>query len=330
MKRATKRILATIMALMFAGDVANAQSSASQLFAEETPTLLTKGAGEGPAWDPALGLLFSGGGGVNRLHGGKLEAFRNEAGTNGLLFDHQGRLLMCQPKYRRVSRLDIKTGKVTVLTESYENHKYNQPNDVTVDSKGRIYFTDPKYGSRDGMEMIDTAGREIEGVYRIDVDGKVTRVITHEVDRPNGIVVTPDDRYLYVADNNNNNVGAERKLWRFDLREDGTVDIASKHELFDWGTGRGPDGMVLDQQGRIYVAGGLNEPNLPNETAERFKGGVYVLDPAGKLLDFVPVPRDEVTNCTFGGPDLKTLYITAGGTLWSIRTTTAGRMPWPR
>ena len=86
---------------------------------------------------------------------------------------------------------------------------------------------------------------------------------------------------------------------------------------------------MLDRKGRIYVAGGLNQPNLPNESAKEFKGGVYVISPEGKLLDFIAVPRDEVTNCTFGGPDLRTLYITAGGALWSIRTTTAGMLPWP-
>ena len=125
-------------------------------------------------------------------------------------------------------------------------------------------------------------------------------------------------------------MGVERKLFRFALQPDGSVNLASKKNLFDWKTGRGPDGMVLDAKGRIYVAGGRNKPNLPNETADKFKGGVYVISPDGKLLDFVAVPRDEVTNCTFGGPDLRTLYITAGGTLWSIRTTTRGKMPWPK
>ena len=168
----------------------------------------------------------------------------------------------------------------------------------------------------------------MKGVYRIDPDGRVTRVITHEVDRPNGLLVTPDGRFLYVADNNNNQPGGARKLWRFDLQPDGSVDFKSQRLVFDWGSSRGPDGMVLDQRGRLYVAGGLNKPNPPSETTDH-KGGVYVFSPQGMLLKFVPIPRDEVTNCTFGGEDLRTLYITAGGTLWSIRTTAAGRLPWP-
>lgn len=292
--------------------------------------LLDKGAGEGPAWHPQQGLLMSGGGNINRFSlAGKSTVFRIGAGTNGLLFDHKGRLLACEPKYRRVTRTEL-DGSVTVLTDSYRGKRYNQPNDVTVDSKGRIYFSDPKYGPRTDMELVDRSGRKIEGVYRIDTGGMVTRIITHEADRPNGLVVTADDRFLFVADNNNNTVGGAHKLLRFRLNRDGSVKLSSRKLIYDWGTGRGPDGMVLDVKGRLYVAGGRNKPVPPFETADKHKAGVYVFSPEGKLLEFVPIPRDEVTNCTFGGADLKTLYITAGGTLWSIRTTTAGRLPWPQ
>ena len=302
-----------------------------KLFETRKPTMLLKtGANEGPAWHPKLGIVSSGNGGVHMLMPNQFKfMFMPEAGTNGLLFDHDGRLLMCQPKHRRVVRTNVKSKRIEVLADEYEGKKYNQPNDIAVDSKGRIYFTDPKYGSREGMEMLDEDGRAIEGVYRIDLDGKVTRIITHEVDRPNGIAVTQNDKFLYVADNNNNTSGVERKLFRFDLKPDGSVNLASKKSLYDWKDGRGPDGMALDQEGRIYVAGGLNKPNPPHEPAKDVKGGVYVISPKGKLLDFIPIPRDEVTNCTFGEPDLKTLYVTAGGTLWSIRTTTPGRVAWP-
>lgn len=85
--------------------------------------------------------------------------------------------------------------------------------------------------------------------------------------------------------------------------------------------------MAIDMSGRLYVAGGRNEANPPFESAERRKAGVYVITQEGKLLDFVPIPKDEVTNCTFGGRDLKTLYITAGGQLWKISTRTAGWSP---
>lgn len=289
-----------------------------------------EGGGEGPAWHPKLGVFSSGGDGHMHLLGfdGKQRIFKKNAGTNGLLFDKAGNLVACEHKDRRVTRTDA-DGKTTVLTDKYEGKRYNNPNDLTIDSKGRIYFTDPRYGSREGMEIVDAQGRTVEGVYRIDLDNKVTRIIGRELDRPNGILVSPDDKHLFVADNNNNCKDGARKLWRFDLKGDGTVEFASKKLLHDWGTGRGPDGVKQDRAGRLYVAGGLNKPNPPFEPATDKKGGIYVFTPEGKLLTFLAVPRDEVTNCAFGGADLKTLYITGGGTLFSIRTTRPGRALWP-
>ncbi len=285
------------------------------------------GGGEGPAWHPKLGIFSSGNDGHMHLLSpeGKSRVYRKNAGTNGLLFDAKGHLVSCEHASRRVTRMDP-DGKITVLTDNYGGKRYNNPNDLTIDSKGRIYFTDPRYGKRDGMEMLDDKGQTIEGVYRIDTDNKVTRIIGRELDRPNGILVSPDDKYLFVADNNNNSLTGARKLWRFDLKDDGTVDMNSKKVLYDWGMGRGPDGIKQDRDGRLYVAGGLNKPSPPFEPAKDKKGGIYVFTPEGKLLTFLPVPRDEVTNCAFGSADLKTLYITGGGTLYSIRTTAPGRV----
>jgi len=241
--------------------------------------------------------------------------------------------VMCEPVQRRVSRLE-KDGTVTVLTDKYEGKRYNQPNDLTIDTRGRIYFSDPRYGDRANMEIVDSAGRKIEGVYRIDLDDadkptQVTRIITHEVDRPNGLVVTPDDKYLFVADNNNNTDGGARRLYRFDLNANGTVNFATQKLIHDWKNTRGPDGMKLDAAGRLFVAAGLNRQNPPFETQSEPTAGVYVFSPDGKLLEFIPIPRDETTNCAFGGDDLKTLYVTAGGSLWSIPVNTPGRPVWP-
>ena len=294
------------------------------------PELLQeKGAGEGPAWHPELGLLTSGDGHINRRdREGRLSVFREGAGSNGLLFDRQGRLVMCEAVRRRVSRLE-KDGTLTVLADRFDEKKFNQPNDLALDSKNRLYFSDPQYGDRGRMEMLDAQGRTVEGVYRIDPDGTVTRITTHEVNRPNGLVVTPDDKYLFVADNNNNTLGGARKLWRFHLKPDGTVDVASQKLIHDWKTTRGPDGMKLDAKGRLFVAAGLNKPNPPFEMADPPTAGVYVFSPEGMLLQFIPIPRDETTNCAFGGDDFRTLFVTGGGTLWSIRVTTPGRPVWP-
>jgi gluconolactonase len=294
--------------------------SATFLYAgQPAPTNLGPvGAGEGPVADGSGNLYFTGGDRISKRDPqGKVTVYREPAGgANGLAFDREGRLIACEAKNGRVTRTEA-NGQITILTDSYGSMKYNSPNDVSLDSKGRIYFSDPRYGGRESMEMRDGKGSFFEGVYRIDAPGKVTRVIGHEVERANGVLVSPGDKYLYVADNNNNVTGGARKLWRFTLQPDGSVAPGSRKLIFDWQDGRGPDGLKMDREGRLYVAAGRNEPNK-YETAGKFKGGIYVLSPEGKLLNFIAIPKDEVTNCAFGGVDKKTLFITAGGTLWSV------------
>ncbi|WP_146515401.1 SMP-30/gluconolactonase/LRE family protein [Rubripirellula amarantea] len=288
------------------------------------PTILQEqGAGEGPVWHDTLGLLTSGEGNINRRNlDGTSSVYLADSGSNGLLFDRQGRLIICEAQNRRITRRE-QDGSITVLADQYENMKFNQPNDLTIDSQNRIYFSDPQYGDRQHMEMLDASGKKVEGIYRIDLDGQVTRIIAHEVDRPNGLIITADDKFLFVADNNNA-LGGARKLWRFAMNKDGTPDIDSQTLIYDWGTTRGPDGMKLDRDGRLYVAAGLNEPHLPQETADPPTAGIYVFSSEGKQIDFVAIPRDETTNCAFGGNDGQTLFVTAGGSLWSVRTAAPG------
>ncbi len=285
--------------------------------------------GEGPAWDPELGVLSSGNGNINRLgKDGKASVFRDGTGTNGLLFDRDGSLLACEPTLRRVTRT-LRDGTVKLLTSSFEGKAYNTPNDLTVDSRGRIYFSDPRYGGRDDMQQRNESDETVEGVYRIELDGSVKRVLGREVERANGVLVSADDRFLYVADNCNDRLGGARRLWRFDLQKDGSVVPSSQRLIHDWGKGRGPDGLKQDIEGNLYVAAGTSESKPPFEPDANQRGGIYVFNPTGKLIDFVHVPRDEVTNCAFGGEDLKTLYVTGGGTLYSIRTVNPGKVVWP-
>ena len=288
--------------------------------------------GEGPAWDPEWGILSTGKGGIHRRAANGIQSIvRKDAGTNGLLFDTEGRLLACEPRQRRVTRM-LRDGTVEVLTDSYDGQPYNQPNDLTLDSKGRIYFTDACYGGPQNIRQRTTDGRSIEGVYRIDAPGKVSRILgADDVERANGVLVSADDGFLFVADNCNDRVGGARKLWRFALRGDGTVEPGSRTLLHDWGTSRGPDGIKQDVNGTLYVAGGTNESKPPFEPDNSRPGGIYVIDPTqGKLLGFLPVPTDEVTNCAFGSADGRDLYVTGGGTLYRIRTATAGRVCWPK
>jgi len=296
---------------------------------------------EGPAWHPSGNVYFTDIANnriMRRDPKGAMHVFRTPSGrANGLLFDHSGNLMACEGGgeggNRRVTRTE-KNGTLTILANRYQGKRLNSPNDLAVDSKGRIYFSDPRYGTRDDLEQFDDQGREIEGVYRIDGPGKITRIITHEVHRPNGILVSADDKFLFVADNVNDGprkgLGGNRKLWRFNLQADGTIVPASRKLLFDWGSDRGPDGMALDSKGRIFATAGFNFPKPPVETRSKYKAGVYVFSPAGELLQTIPVPADMITNCTFGGPELKTLFVTAGHKLWSIPVKDAGHLAWPR
>ena len=280
-------------------------------------------AGEGPAWHPRIGLVASRGSVYLMRDGEAPQVYKKDLGTNGLMWDSQDRLWCCQPSKNRVIRFEA-DGSEIVVTDEYENAPYNQPNDITIDAAGRIYFSDPKYGPYENLPQQDDKGRPVEGVYRVDTDGTVMRVITHEVDRPNGVLITRNQKYLYVAGNNNSVKGGERKLYRFEVMDCcGTVLLETKKLVYDWGSSRGPDGMAEDVKGNIYVAGGLNSNDVAVEDNSQ-KGGIYVFSPAGKLIDFIAVKLDEVTNCAFGGKNLKTLYITAGGTLFSIQTKNRG------
>jgi len=161
-----------------------------------------------------------------------------------------------------------------------------------------------------------------ESVYRIDPSGKLVRIIT-DVERPNGIAVSPDQQTLYVVDNNPSRGGA-RKVYAYALRADGSV--GARRVLHNFGTGRGGDGMCLDHEGNAYVTAGLNG-GFSSEQDSSVKAGVYIVSPQGKALGFIPVPEDSVTNCTFGGPELKSLYITAGTALWRIDLNAQGQAP---
>ena len=264
---------------------------------------------EGPVWHPSGNVYFSDIANTRIMRQdpkGELHVFRTPSGrTNGMVFDLQGRLIACEGggygSNRRLTRTEH-DGTITVLVHRYQGKLINSPNDVTIDSRGRLYFSDPRYGNRSDLEQFDDKGRAIEGIYRIDDVDKVERIIAHEVIRPNGLAISPDDRYLFVAENvNSGNDPQNRKLWRFSLTAKGSVVAGSRKLLFDWGGDRGPDGMAIDQQGRLYVTAGFNFPQDPGEAVKKYKAGVFVISPAGKLIQFIPVPIDMITNCAFGG-----------------------------
>ena len=270
--------------------------------------------GEGPAWHPGGYLVFEDVPANRTLKldaAGTVTVFREgTAAANGLAFDPQGRLVACEGNGgeggRRVARI-ASDGTRTVLADRYHGRRLNSPNDLAIDGKGRIYFTDPRYSKRENLEL------DKEAVYRIDPDGRLTRVVD-SVTRPNGIAVTPDRRTLYVADNAS--PGGVVTLLAFDL--DARGDASGRRLLYDCGGGRGIDGMTLDREGRIWATAGTKD-----------KAGIYIFEPdarqgRARLLAFLPMPEDP-TNCTFGGPGRDVLYVTTTASLYRIRTRTRGQ-----
>ena len=248
---------------------------------------------------------------------GVLTVFRERSNNaNGMLIDPQGRLIACegadsqrmgvlQTFKPQVTRTDLKTGKMEVLADNYQGKPFVGPNDVTIDSKGRLYFTDLTGGA----------------VYRLDAPGQIVRILsTPEIQRPNGIQISPDDSTLYLIEANGAQGGA-RMIRAYDLRPDGTVANMRVH--YNFYPGRSADGMSIDSQGNLYASAGMGQLRGTSETLDT-KTGIYVISPKGALVKFIPIPEDYITNNAFGGPDMKTLYVTAGKTLYKLRTDIAG------
>jgi gluconolactonase len=286
---------------------------------------------EGPACDDAGNLFFSDiyGNRIYRLApDGMVSIFRADSGrTNGNTFDAQGRLISCEGAEqgpggrRRLVRTDLLTGAIEVLTERYEGLRYNSPNDVCSDIHGRTWFTDPYYGDdRSELEL------DVEAVYRIDPGGAVTRVLSQpDIQRPNGLAITPDARTLYVVDSNHR-AGGNRKIWAFEVSDSGV--LGHQRLVFDFGRGRGGDGMRLDEHGNLWVAAGILISRHDGETQD-VPPGVYVLTPQGEILGRIPIPEDLCTNLTFGGPGRKTLYVTAGKSIYRVPLAVSGYVLWP-
>jgi sugar lactone lactonase YvrE len=254
---------------------------------------------EGPALAPDGSILFSDiGESIYRYDPktGKTELFRRPSGrANGLMFNPGGDLIACEGANAGGNRrISITTGigggqdgQVKTLADRYEGKRFNSPNDLAIDAQGRVYFTDPRYVGNDTREL------DFEGVFLVSTDGSV-KLATRDVQKPNGILVSPDGKAVYVADNNPQ---GNRQLVAFNVKVDGT--LGDKRTLFDFGGGRGIDGMALDTNGNLYATAGTGD-----------KAGIYVFDPAGKPLAMIPAPGDP-TNCEFGGGDGgSTLYVT--------------------
>jgi gluconolactonase len=262
---------------------------------------------EGPLWHPdgfyyfvdiRRSVLY-------RLTPGKSpELVRGETGEgNGTTFDLQGRLVMCEGGNRRVTRTAA-DGRIDVLVDRYEGKRLNRPNDVVCKSDGSIWFTDP------GLR-VPLAQREVPyaGVYRIDPDG--TTKLVADCEYPNGLAFSPDERILYVA-----NTRWSQYIHAFEL--DAAGGLVRRRIFADMSsdeTDGVPDGMKVDVEGRVYCTG---------------PGGTWVFAPDGARLGIIRTP-EVPANVAFGGPDLRTLFLTARTSIYTLRVKVAGQPhPWYR
>jgi gluconolactonase len=231
-----------------------------------------------------------------------------ESGSNGLVLDRQGRLILCQHGDRRVARLDSSLNdpqpKFVTLADRYEGKRFNSPNDAVVDSRNAIYFTDPPYGLEKGME---DPKKELtfQGVYRIGPDGKLT-LLTKELERPNGIALSPDEKTLYVS-----NTHSDRPvIMAYPLKPDGTIGPGNVFfNATDIAKSRAGacDGMTVDSEGNLWTT-------IP--------GGIGIFSPHGKQLGYIPT-GDLTANVEFG-ENGSTLFICANHRVLKIKTTAKG------
>ncbi len=235
--------------------------------------------------------------------------------ANGLRFDAAGNLLACEGGAGQVTRTDLDSKLLTVLAHAFRSFPLAAPNDLDFDSKGRIYFS-----SRPGAA--DPKEGNVNSVYRIDPNGRLKQVLASpEVHMPNGLVISPDESTLYLIEAHPD-AHHHRDVRAYSIDENG--DLGGGRIVHDFYPGRSGDGMCIDAEGNLYIAAGLHATRDTSETLDT-KPGIHVFSPDGRLLDFVETPEDTLTNCTFGGADLRTLYITCGTKLLSLRTRIAGK-----
>jgi len=274
---------------------------------------------EGPLWNPEGFLLFSDmPGDVRRrwtAEEGVTEVANPSNKGNGMTFDLDGRLVVCEHVTSSVARMDPSgTGEGReVIASHYEGKELNSPNDVVVKSDGAIYFTDPTYGRMPGFGIEREQELPFQGVYRIAPGGGDPELLVEDFGQPNGLCFSTDESRLYINDTERTNIRV------FDVNADGSLsndrEVAGNIGSGDLEIGDLVDGMKLDERGNIWVTG---------------PGGVCVFDPDGNHIGTVEVP-ENVGNLNWGGPDWNELFIAASTSLYRITCTVSGnRLPYMR
>ena len=221
--------------------------------------------------------------------------------SNGLTWDREGRLLVCEHATSRVTRTE-RDGRITPLATHHDGKELNSPNDIVCAADGGIYFTDPPYGRAPVFGVPRPQELTFQGVYRVGTDPKSPVLLVDDFDKPNGLCFSLDGRRLFVNDT------ARKHIRVFDVRADGTLgDGRVWAETTGLGLGA-PDGMKMDSAGNIYCCG---------------PGGIHVFDPSAVALGVIHVP-EYTANMAFGDADLRSLYITASTSVYRLRVQVPG------
>lgn len=278
---------------------------------------------EGPVWD-GTGLIYSQ---VAASKAWRWDAATGETNVwrvntnhaNGMQFDRSGRLFACEGGGNRVVEINVDSpnSDASVVAESASGTALNMPNDLAIDAKGRIYFSDPNYSDQPN-------NREHESVYMAEhtFGGNWTlKQVTFDTARPNGVLLSADQQTLYVADSHPDPMH-RRELRAYDINADGT--LGAHRVVFDFGVGRGIDGMTLTTSGHIVATAG-NRASGPGPM-------IYVFDDSGLVVSTHRAPADAPTNCTFGGDTLDELFVTfLTGHVYRVRNTGyVGNLAYPK
>lgn len=256
---------------------------------------------EGPAWDGDKLIYFSD---IpnNSIHsyntktGAFTKLLDDSKGANGLMFNRDAELVLCEQETGLISAYNLSTSKKRSLVDSYKGSRFNRPNDLVIDKEGGIYFTDPSWSNE--------RPQRIKGVYYIKSDGELARIV-EDMDKPNGIILSPDEKYLYIVDS------AHYKIRRYTLKAPGVLGEMQVFAEMAYENARqasSADGLAMDSAGNLFVS---------------YRHGVSVFSAEGKSLGVIKVPEGP-SNLEFGGEKMNELYITTPTNLYRVTLPVTG------
>ena len=258
---------------------------------------------EGPVWNSKGGYLLFSDIPKNQIlrwsPAGEITIFREPSGnSNGLTYDREERLVICEHGGRRISRIE-RDGSYRILADKFQDKRLNSPNDVVVNSEGMIYFTDPPYGIEPEQQELP-----FQGVFRLDPENRELTLLVKDFEKPNGLAFSPDEKVLFIADSSTD----RRHLRAFDVNPDGTLGNNRVFaEIRSEETGN-PDGIKVDMEGNVYVSAA---------------GGIWVFSVNGEKLGVIKTP-ERPANCAWGDADWKSLYLTARTSLYRVKLNIPG------